>query len=42
MRKLLRYGDLWLVAGLFGTILLLIIPVAPILLDLMLTLSIAL
>ena len=42
MRKLLRYGDLWLVVGLFGTILLLILPVPPILLDLMLTLSIAL
>ncbi|HZR19038.1 MAG TPA: flagellar biosynthesis protein FlhA [Verrucomicrobiae bacterium] len=42
MRKLLRYGDLWLVCALFGTILLLILPVAPILLDLLLTLSIAL
>ena len=42
LRKLLRYGDLWLVVGLFGTILLLILPVPPILLDLMLTLSIAL
>src|ERR1041384_78201 len=40
MRKLLRYGDLWLVAALFGTILLLILPVAPFLLDLLLTLSI--
>ena len=29
MRKLLRYGDLWLVFALFGTILLLILPVPP-------------
>jgi flagellar biosynthesis protein FlhA len=42
MRKLLRYGDLWLVTALFGTILLLILPVAPLVLDLLLTLSIAL
>jgi len=42
MRKLLRYGDLWLVCALFGTILLLILPVAPLVLDLLLTLSIAL
>src|SRR5260370_10187377 len=42
MRKLLRYGDLWLVCALFGTILLLILPVAPLMLDLLLTLSIAL
>ncbi|HVV73227.1 MAG TPA: FHIPEP family type III secretion protein, partial [Verrucomicrobiae bacterium] len=42
MRKLLRYGDLWLVAALFGTILLLILPVAPVMLDLLLTLSISL
>ena len=42
MRKLLRYGDLWLVVGLFGTILLLILPVAPIMLDLLLTVSIGL
>ncbi len=42
MRKLLRYGDLWLVTALFGTILLLILPVAPFLLDMLLTLSIAL
>lgn len=42
MRKLLRYGDLWLVTALFGTVLLLILPVAPFLLDLLLTLSIAL
>ena len=42
MRLLLKYGDLWLVAGLFGTILLLILPVAPFILDLLLTVSIAL
>ena len=42
MRKLLRYGDLWLIAGLFGTILLLILPVPPVILDLLLTLSIGL
>src|SRR5580765_264890 len=42
MRKLFRHGDLWLVVALFGTILLLILPVAPVLLDLMLTVSIAL
>jgi len=42
MRKLLRYGDLWLVAALFGTILLLILPIAPVLLDLLLSLSIGL
>jgi len=41
MRKLLHYGDLWLVVALFGTILLLILPVPPIVLDLMLTMSIA-
>ncbi len=41
MRQLLRYGDLWLVVALFGTILLLILPVAPVMLDLLLTLSIA-
>jgi len=29
MRKLIRHGDLWLVVALFGTILLLILPVAP-------------
>src|SRR2546425_6625281 len=42
LRKLLRFGDLWLVAALFGTILLLILPVAPMVLDLLLTVSIAL
>jgi flagellar biosynthesis protein FlhA len=42
MRKLLRHGDLWLIFGLFGTILLLILPVPPFLLDLLLTVSIGL
>src|SRR5215831_4753645 len=42
IRKLFRQGDLWLVGGVFGTILLLIFPVAPLLLDLLLTVSIAL
>src|SRR5690242_6072973 len=42
MRKLSKYGDLWLVVALFATILLLILPVAPVLLDLLLSVSIAL
>jgi flagellar biosynthesis protein FlhA len=41
MRKLLRYGDLWLVVALLGTIMLLILPVAPAVLDLLLTGSIS-
>lgn len=41
MRKLLRYGDLWLVTALLGTILLLILPVPPAILDLLLTCSIS-
>lgn len=41
MRKLLKYGDLWLVVALLGTILLLILPVAPAILDLLLTCSIS-
>ena len=41
-RKLLGLGDLWLTAGLFGTILLMILPVSPILLDGLLALNIAL
>src|SRR5437773_9901677 len=40
--KLFRQGDLWLVVGLFGTILLLILPVPPFLLDSLLATSIAL
>ncbi|HEY2952735.1 MAG TPA: flagellar biosynthesis protein FlhA, partial [Verrucomicrobiae bacterium] len=42
LSKLFRQGDLWLVAGLFGTILLLILPVPPFLLDSLLATSIAL
>jgi flagellar biosynthesis protein FlhA len=42
LRGLLRHGDLWLIFGLFGTILLLILPVPPFLLDLLLTISIGL
>jgi len=42
MRKLLLYGDLWLIFALFGTILLLILPVPPFLLDLLLAISIGL
>jgi flagellar biosynthesis protein FlhA len=42
MLKLLRHGDLWLIFGLFGTILLLILPIPPFLLDLLLTISIGL
>jgi flagellar biosynthesis protein FlhA len=42
LRGLLRHGDLWLIFGLFGTILLLILPVPPFLLDLLLTVSIGL
>src|SRR3982750_931562 len=42
MRLLLKYGDLWLLVGLFGTIMLLILPVAPFFLDLLLTISIGL
>jgi flagellar biosynthesis protein FlhA len=41
LRKLLRYGDLWLIFALFGTILLLILPVPPLLLDLLLAASIS-
>jgi flagellar biosynthesis protein FlhA len=42
MRKLILHGDLWLVFALFGTILLLILPVPPFLLDLLLAISIGL
>src|SRR6188474_1379288 len=40
--KLFRQGDLWLIAAVFGTILLLILPVPPFLLDALLAMSIAL
>jgi flagellar biosynthesis protein FlhA len=39
---LLRHSDLWLVVALFGTLLLLILPVNPFLLDIFLAISIAL
>jgi flagellar biosynthesis protein FlhA len=39
---LLKQGDLWLILGIFGTVLLLIFPVPAIVLDLLLTVSIAL
>src|SRR6266481_3446217 len=39
---LFRQGDIWLIIGLFGTILLLILPVPPMLLDSLLATSIAL
>ena len=42
LRLLLRHGDLWLITGLFGAVLLLILPVAPAFLDCLLALSIAL
>jgi flagellar biosynthesis protein FlhA len=42
MRKLLKYADLWLIFALFGTILLLILPVPPLLLDMLLAVSISL
>jgi flagellar biosynthesis protein FlhA len=41
-RRLAKYGDLWLVVALFGTVLLLILPVAPFVLDGLLATSIAL
>ncbi len=41
LRSLLRHGDLWLVGGVFGTILLLILPVPPFVLDLLLALNVA-
>jgi flagellar biosynthesis protein FlhA len=42
LRLLFRHGDLWLVAGLFGTVLLLILPIPAFLLDALLALSIGL
>ena len=39
--RLLSQGDLWLVFGMFGTILLLIVPVPPFILDSLLAVSIA-
>jgi flagellar biosynthesis protein FlhA len=42
LRRLLKFGDVWLIVGLFGTVLLLILPVPPVLLDCLLATSIAL
>ena len=42
LRLLLKHGDLWLITGLFGTVLLLILPIPPALLDSLLATSIAL
>src|SRR5664279_3203096 len=42
LRLLLRHGDLWLITGLFGAVLLLILPIAPAFPDCLLALSIAL
>ena len=39
LRLLLKHGDLWLIAGLFGTVLLLILPIPPSLLDSLLVLA---
>lgn len=39
--KYLRRGDLWLILGLFGTVMLLILPVPPLALDMFLAVSIA-
>jgi flagellar biosynthesis protein FlhA len=41
LSRFFRQGDLWLVFGIFGTVLLLIIPVPPLILDMLLTVSIA-
>lgn len=40
--RIYRLGDLWLVGGLLGTVVLLVLPIPPVLLDLLLTVSIAL
>jgi flagellar biosynthesis protein FlhA len=40
--RFFRYGDLWLVGGLLGTVLLLVLPVPPFVLDTLLAISIAL
>lgn len=42
LRRLFQHGDLWLIAGLFGTVLLLVLPIPPFLLDGLLAISIAL
>jgi flagellar biosynthesis protein FlhA len=42
LSRFLNQGDLWLIAGVFGTVLLLVLPVHPFLLDILLSLSIGL
>jgi flagellar biosynthesis protein FlhA len=42
LKLLLSQGDLWLVVGLFGTILILIFPVSPFMIDMLLATSIGL
>jgi flagellar biosynthesis protein FlhA len=42
LKRLFRQGDLWLVIGVFATILVLIIPIPPLALDMFLSISIAL
>jgi flagellar biosynthesis protein FlhA len=41
LRLLLRHGDMWLILGLFGIVILLILPVPPSFLDCLLAMSIA-
>src|SRR5687767_4248082 len=41
LKKLFRQGDLWLVIGVFATILVLIVPIPPLALDMFLAISIA-
>jgi flagellar biosynthesis protein FlhA len=40
-RLLFRHGDIWLVIGLFGTVMLLVLPIPALVLDVLLALSIA-
>jgi flagellar biosynthesis protein FlhA len=41
LARLLKQGDLWLILGIFGTVMLLILPVPPLVLDLLLAVSLA-
>src|SRR5829696_5865959 len=41
LKKLFRQGDLWLVIGVFATLLVLIVPIPPLALDMFLAISIA-
>src|SRR5215212_1433414 len=41
LKKLFRQGDLWLVIGVFATIMVLIVPIPPLALDMFLAISIA-